>query len=132
MEGTMDGVLFLLGKQKQGMTMLGLVGNRKSLLKFSTKCPWGQKNPPKTETQPASLPGWIHLVEMVILVKDITNGDRTRKVWKNKNRPAKPPGVANNNFSVVGIYTATRQRLDKFTREEHDVHSNIEAVLSEE
>ncbi|KAM1057756.1 hypothetical protein ACFX13_031724 [Malus domestica] len=122
MEGTMDGVLFLLGKQKQGMTMLGLVGNRKSLLKFSTKCPWGQKNPPKTETQPASLPGWIHLVEMVS-----SPGE-----WKNKNRPAKPPGVANNNFSVVGIYTATRQRLDKFTREEHDVHSNIEAVLSEE
>ncbi|KAM2403595.1 hypothetical protein EV1_030710 [Malus domestica] len=112
MKGTMDGVLFLLGKQKQGMTMLGLVGNRKSLLKLSTKCPWGQKNPPKTETQPASLPG---------------PGE-----WKNKNRRAKPPGVANNNSSVVGIYTATRQRLDKFTREEHDVHSNIEAVLSEE
>ncbi|KAM2309064.1 hypothetical protein ACFX1S_031209 [Malus domestica] len=70
------------GAVSSGETETGndLVGQQKKSSEIFDQCPWGQKIPPETESQPASLPGWIHLVEMVILVKDITNGDRTRKV----------------------------------------------------
>ncbi|TQD81262.1 hypothetical protein C1H46_033194 [Malus baccata] len=104
---------------------------------------WGQKNPPETETQPASLSGWDSPSG------DGNTGERHHQwgqnkksrfegskswvsspgEWKNKNRPAKPPGMMNDNSSVVGLFTATRQRLDMFPSEEQDVLSNIEPVM---
>ncbi|KAM2595234.1 hypothetical protein TB2_039817 [Malus domestica] len=72
----MDGVLFLLGKQKQGMKMLG---NRISLPKFRLVL-GGRKILPRKKLNLQACLGGIHLVETVILVKDITNGDKTRKV----------------------------------------------------
>ncbi|KAJ7982346.1 DNA-directed RNA polymerase subunit [Quillaja saponaria] len=46
---------------------------------------------------------------------------------KFKNNPAS--GVANQDSSMSGIYTATRQRLDVFTSEEQDILTAIEPVM---
>ncbi|KAM1589419.1 hypothetical protein ACFX10_028313 [Malus domestica] len=117
-------------------------GQQKKSSEISTSS-WGQKNPPETETQPASLSGWDSPSG------DGNTGERHHQwgqnkksrfegskswvsspgEWKNKNRPAKPPGMVNDNSSVVGLYTATRQRLDMFPSEEQDVLSKIEPVM---
>ncbi|KDP40529.1 hypothetical protein JCGZ_24528 [Jatropha curcas] len=49
--------------------------------------------------------------------------------WKSKNRPAKSPGIVNDDSSVGGIYTVTRQRLDMFTSQEQDILSEIEPLM---
>ncbi|KAB2627404.1 DNA-directed RNA polymerase V subunit 1 [Pyrus ussuriensis x Pyrus communis] len=117
-------------------------GQQKKSSEISTGS-WGQKNPPETETQSASLSGWDSPSG------DGNTGERHHQwgqnkksrfegskswvsspgEWKNKNRPAKPPGMVNDNSSVVGLYTATRQRLDMFPSEEQDVLSKIEPVM---
>ncbi|XP_073269982.1 DNA-directed RNA polymerase V subunit 1 [Primulina huaijiensis] len=45
--------------------------------------------------------------------------------WKNRPRPVKPVDDPNS----LGIFTATRQRLDSFTVEEQDVLSEIEPIM---
>ncbi|KZV19572.1 DNA-directed RNA polymerase V subunit 1-like [Dorcoceras hygrometricum] len=52
-------------------------------------------------------------------------GPSTATDWKNKPRPVKPVDDPN----ALGIFTATRQRLDSFTVEEQDVLSEIEPIM---
>jgi DNA-directed RNA polymerase-5 subunit 1 len=44
-------------------------------------------------------------------------------------RPAKSSGRTQADSSAVGIYTATRQRLDMFTSEEQDVLLDVEHIM---
>lgn len=77
-----------------------------------TQSQWGQ--PSGKKSRPEGSRGW---------------GSNNTE-WKNKkNRPNKPQGPLNDDYSAGGIFTATRQRVDIFTSEEQDILLDVEPIM---